>query len=146
MLSLKKYMSFLWDDCQWEKLLHIAEKWPTGHGTLFYPLVRSVVRSDVSATGTPLFFRSLPISLIGWPKKVSRKLFGAQLWLPCCCVVTRRKEGARFWTPSLPHTLSRQRFPIITSAAVRVNRPRPIICWQRSPPHPLTAEVKCRGK
>ena len=41
MLSLKKYMSFLWDDCQWEKLLHIAEKWPTGHGTLFYPLVRT---------------------------------------------------------------------------------------------------------
>ena len=49
MLSLKKYISFLWDDCQWEKLLHMAEKWATGRGTLFYPLVRAGAGTGRSA-------------------------------------------------------------------------------------------------
>ena len=60
MLSLKKYISFLWDDCQWEKLLHMAEKWATGRGTLFYPLVRPVLASAAcfSLTGVTSYVPS----------------------------------------------------------------------------------------
>ena len=58
MLSLKKYISFLWDDCQWEKLLHMAEKWATGRGTLFYPLVRPRQRERATRHAAPCSSRT----------------------------------------------------------------------------------------